>query len=400
MTSSPPPPSQDFVPQKINMRRGRRRGQQSNDTGNNNTDNNNNSTDKTNTNNNGTTTTRQQQQKRVPNNRPTSQISSSVVFHQEDTEQLELALLQDEMNNIREQQRQRPRSNSVGQGGRPRSNSVQSNNSMNISSSVIFHEEQIELFDEIDDLDPHKHEGGKIAVDPHKSTTSTTHHNHRGEHNNSTLSTSLSASGLSNSFSASRSLASSVLRSIHADSSSMNKSGSSNNLSSSSFTTPNLTVPKVASSKDTYEELVASSNDGTLAEMFADIESKINDGGGNDLGVDEKEFMALKQSILSTLTEVSSTVDHTGGDDSNTNNTALNGGRERKTYKRASIVGGIPASQMSYEEQRELMAPDRSDRSLLVDFGHNDNDNEEGIEVDDNHTICSNSPENNNNNNG
>ena len=379
------------------MRRGRRRGQQSNDTGNNNTDNNNNSTDKTNTNNNGTTTTtRQQQQKRVPNNRPTSQISSSVVFHEEDTEQLELALLEDDLNNIREQQRQRPRSNSVGQGGRPRSNS-QSNNSMNISSSVIFHEEQIELFDEIDDLDPHKHEGGKIAVDPHKSTTSTTHHNHRGEHNNSTLSTSLSASGLSNSFSASRSLASSVLRSIHADSSSMNKSGSSNNLSSSSFTTPNLTVPKVASSKDTYEKLVASSNDGTLAEMFADIESKINDGGGNDLGVDEKEFMALKQSILSTLTEVSSTVDHTGGDDSNTNNTALNGGRERKTYKRASIVGGIPASQMSYEEQRELMAPDRSDRSLLVDFGHNDNDNEEGIEVDDNHTICSNSPENNNN---
>ena len=51
--------------------------------------------------------------------------------------------------------------------------------SSDISSSVVFHEESIELFDEIDELYPHVHEGGKLVSDPHArsvvgSSTATT----------------------------------------------------------------------------------------------------------------------------------------------------------------------------------------------------------------------------------
>ena len=114
--------------------------------------------------------------------------------------------------------------------------------------------------------------------------------------------------------------------------------------------------------------MVASSNDGTLAEIIAEMTMSNYDYGAEKIN-DETLLRAstsltdadgnLKQSVLSTLTEVSM-------EESKLSSHQVGG-------KRGSIVGGKPVSQMTYEEQRELMAPERSDRSLLVDVEGMDN---------------------------
>jgi len=329
------PSQEEFVPQKIVVgRRGRRRGHHAAPS----TTSSDQSTTKQQhtitTNNitsvplNDTQPQQKQQQKRSTrsiNSAP--QISSSVVFHEEDTEQLINELANDNNNNIE------PSSTTQLSSSQQQASHINDT----ISSSVIFHEEQIELFDEIDELYPHEHEGGKIVADPHSSTASPP----------GGISSMLSTTGkggvmnnsLSGSLTTSRSLASSVIRSLH----------ESNSLSGSK--SYNGVLPT------DYASLVASSNDGTLAEMVAEMtmardnSNKQNANWDNDNQQDGKIRQVksnpnLQQSLLSTLTEVSheqstkmSNISGNGSSGSNNKN------------RRSSIVGGKPISQMTYEEQ-------------------------------------------------
>ena len=327
------PSQEEFVPQKIVVgRRGRRRGHVAPSTS---------SSDQstkqdtiTTTNNNITSVplndTQQKRNTRSTASSSAPQISSSVVFHEEDTEQLINELANDNNNNIE------PSTTQLSSSQQQTTHHTNDTTNTDISSSVVFHEEQIELFDEIDELYPHEHEGGKIVADPHASTSSPpgisssifSNTTGKGGLNNSTLSGSLTTS---------RSLASSVIRSLH----------ESNSLSGSK--SYNGVLPT------DYASLVASSNDGTLAEMVAEMtmardnSDKQNANWDNDLQQEglirrNKSNPNLQQSLLSTLTE--------GSHEQSTKMSSISGGESNNNKnRRSSIVGGKPISQMSYEEQ-------------------------------------------------
>jgi len=323
------PSQEEFVPQKIVVgRRGRRRGHAAPSTTS--SDQSTTKQDTTTTNNitsvplNDTQPQQKQQQKRSTrsiNSAP--QISSSVVFHEEDTEQLINELANDNNNNIE------PSSTTQLSSSQQQASHINDT----ISSSVVFHEEQIELFDEIDELYPHEHEGGKIVADPHSSTASPP------GVSSSMLSTTgkggVMNNSLSGSLTTSRSLASSVIRSLH----------ESNSLSGSK--SYNGVLPT------DYASLVASSNDGTLAEMVAEMtmardnSNKQNANWDNDQQDGKirqvKSNPNLQQSLLSTLTEVSH--------EQSTKMSSISGGDSNNKNRRSSIVGGKPISQMTYEEQ-------------------------------------------------
>lgn len=192
--------------------------------------------------------------------------------------------------------------------------------SSDISSSVVFHDESVELFDEIDELYPHVHEGGKLVSDPHARSGVRTDASGSEYASGGTAASTMSVSG-------SRSmLASSLLSSLR---------------ESARASGRDIDVPMGVDS------LVASSNDGTLAEIIAGLEDRY------------KSSLTMSQASIQHRgnSAASSSPNNDGG---STNNNNIN--------KRESIVGGRQISKMTFEEQRELLAPERSDRSLVVDM--------------------------------
>lgn len=166
---------------------------------------------------------------------------------------------------------------------------------INPPSSIIVDDENCELFDEIDELYPHGHEGGKIVSDPQKSSTS----------NNSS---SLSEDYFGERDSRRSTLTTSLLQSLQ---------------SSQNSKWP---IPT------DYDSLVASWNDGTLNDIIA--------------GIEDRYEASTTMSVASKLQRMDE-----------------NGDIKKNVSKRESIVGGKEISAMSFEEQRELLAPD-----LLVDI--------------------------------
>ncbi|KAL9179774.1 hypothetical protein ACHAXT_007744 [Thalassiosira profunda] len=179
-----------------------------------------------------------------------------------------------------------------------------------ISSSVVFHEDG-PLFDELDDLFPHSHEGGKLATDPTNVNSSLTSGGTSYSRSNSNDNSSLRVCADS-SLSASRSLASSVVKSLQ----------SSGVLSGDK-------VPD-------YESMIASSDEGALAQLMAGIEERY------------KGSAALSQASKQPMGKEGNNGAHLA---------------HEPPSKRESIVGGRRIAEMTAEEQWELLAPDRSDRS-------------------------------------
>eukprot|EP00581_Thalassiosira_minuscula_P004100 CAMPEP_0183740570 /NCGR_PEP_ID=MMETSP0737-20130205/59979_1 /TAXON_ID=385413 /ORGANISM="Thalassiosira miniscula, Strain CCMP1093" /LENGTH=1061 /DNA_ID=CAMNT_0025975673 /DNA_START=26 /DNA_END=3211 /DNA_ORIENTATION=- len=250
LPSKPPKPqspaAKDFIPEKINinhMRRGRRRGAGAQDKKNAVAPGGGNDTTKSIPDDGGAG------QRLDTHNASQNSISNSVVFHEESELLDELDKLDEFFPHGHEGGEIVPsptdgnrNSGASGEnvvarnsGGGQLSNTYQSSP---IASSVVFHEND-NLFDEIDALNPHEHEGGKIVADPHSSMGSTSY--------------SLSDSN-SNSRprSNSRSITSSLLQSLQ------------NSLAGGRIPTD-------------YESLLSSSNDRPLSQIIADIEERLHE---------------------------------------------------------------------------------------------------------------------------
>ncbi|KAL7539225.1 hypothetical protein ACHAXR_010220 [Thalassiosira sp. AJA248-18] len=255
-------------------------------------------------------------------------------------------------------------------------------NTSAISSSVVFHDsslhsnstssnyppppptptpeqqtspEDCELYDDIDDLYPHEHEGGKVVSDPHNSiSTSITSYSRSGSDSNGGFSSSMLSQQRSRSGSTtSRGRMASISR------------GDSNRSLTSSLI-QSLRTSNLSDRLPTdYDSLVASSNDGTLSHMIAGIDDIYKRSTNTALS----QASTVRRSNESAAAAAAASAGNNGG---GVNNEVWKGS------KRESIVGGKMISEMSFQEQRPLMAPDRSDRSLVINIDEGDLEDEAG----------------------
>ncbi|KAL7545165.1 hypothetical protein ACHAWF_008698 [Thalassiosira exigua] len=174
-------------------------------------------------------------------------------------------------------------------------------------SPSVVFHEECELFDELDDIYPHAREGGDAVSDPRSSSANTFARSCSESHRHSS-----GRSRSDSNLSASRSFTQSLLQSLQNSS--------------------------LGDRLPDYDSLLASSNAGTLAQMIAGIEER------------------HRASEITTQANRKSVESNDGGN---------------IIMKRESIVGGERISDMPFEEQRKLLAPERPSNCLVIDVEEN-----------------------------